>query len=198
MWCAPESTSPKSPSGKRSVVPTANSSGIFARPPQWSRSANSFPPKCSSKSKPTPSSTASSWQQQKISWPINSIGQSLFQIDFATRANLPANPYPVLQHRLAIRLHRHIELRCKRFHLLRLKRGGNDLPISSDRFIQLYRHRRLLMIPQGNLIRHLVDPVRDFLVIRLFALRHNVKRIPDFYIQEFVLRGVLNAVFPNK
>ena len=54
------------------------------------------------------------------------------------------------------------------------------------------------MIADRDFKFHLVDVGRDFLVVGLLALGHDIERVADVHGDHFVLRRVLDAVFADE
>src|SRR5882672_173301 len=116
----------------------------------------------------------------------------------ANAISLIAYAHAVLQDRRAIFVDRHLKLRGKRGGLREFIRRADHLPISANRFVHLDGDGRVFVIPQRDLVLEFVQPVGELLIIGLFALGDDVKRVADVQADGFVLGSVIDAVFANK
>src|SRR6266446_4852358 len=116
----------------------------------------------------------------------------------ANAISLIPHAHTILQHRRAVFIDRHLELRGERGGLREFVRRADHLPISANWFVHLDGDGRILMIPQRDLILKFVQAVGASPIIGLFALGDDVKRVADVQVDGFVLWSVVNAIFADK
>src|SRR5882762_2749014 len=116
----------------------------------------------------------------------------------ANAISLIPHPHTILQHRRAVFIDRHLELRGERGGLREFVRRADHLPISANWFVYLNSDGRVLVIPQRDLVLEFVEAVGELLIIGLFALGDDVKRVADVQADGFVLGSVVDAVFADK
>ena len=111
---------------------------------------------------------------------------------------LPVHVHAVAQHRRAVLVYRHLELRGECGCLGPFVRRAEDLPVAADRLVHFHGDRHGLVIAQRDLVLHFVGIAAERPVIGLLALGDHVKGVAGVQADLFVFRRVADAVFPGE
>src|SRR5262245_40156976 len=104
----------------------------------------------------------------------------------------------VFEDGVALRRHRHLELRRPRRRLGGVVRRANHAPRSTERLVDFDADRDRLVVANRDLVLHLVDVRCDLLEIDLIPFADDVEGVADLEVQRLVLRRVVDAILADE